>query len=58
MEVSGIAERRAERRRMEVEEAKFSITNPATGEKVGEYPLMGPEEVGRAIERARRAFPL
>jgi succinate-semialdehyde dehydrogenase/glutarate-semialdehyde dehydrogenase len=57
MEAAEIIEKRAEQRRMEVGKGGFSILNPATGEKVGEYPLMGPEEVSRAIDEARRAFP-
>ena len=43
-------------RSMEIKEKTFSISNPATGEKVGEYPHMGPEEVGQAVAKAREAF--
>ena len=56
MEAPEIVEKQAEQRRIEVKEGGFSIVNPATGEEVGEYPLMGPEEVSRAIDQARRAF--
>ncbi len=45
-----------ENRSMEAGQGGFSIINPATGEKVGEYPLMGPEEVAAAVDRARQAF--
>lgn len=57
MEVHTFAEKVAEQRRMESGDGLFTILNPATGRKVGEYPLMGPEEVAEAVERARCAFP-
>lgn len=34
----------------------FSIANPAMGEKIAEYSLLGPEEVERAVAEARDAF--
>lgn len=43
-------------RSMEVKEKTFSISNPATGEKVGEYPHMGPKEVEQAVQEARDSF--
>jgi len=33
----------------------FTSTSPATGEVVGTFAVDGPEEVGAAVERARRA---
>ena len=57
MEAPETTEKQPEQRRMEVKGGGFSIINPATGEKVGEYPLMGPEEVAGVIGQARRAFP-
>ncbi|HSS72609.1 MAG TPA: NAD-dependent succinate-semialdehyde dehydrogenase [Gaiellaceae bacterium] len=33
------------------------VTNPATGEEVGQVPKMGAEETRRAIEAAERALP-
>jgi len=43
-------------RRLTVTGNTFSIHNPATGEKVGEYPQMGPREVDEAVAQARSAF--
>jgi acyl-CoA reductase-like NAD-dependent aldehyde dehydrogenase len=57
MEVPEIAETQNEQRQMEIREGGFSIINPATGEKVSEHALMGPEEVAKAVERARQALP-
>ena len=58
MEAPELTEKQIEQRRTEVREGGFSIANPATGEKVGEHPLMGPEEVAGVIDQARRAFPI
>lgn len=33
------------------------ITNPATGESLGQVPLSGPADVGKAVAAARTAFP-
>ncbi|MFE7032594.1 aldehyde dehydrogenase family protein [Streptomyces sp. NPDC057621] len=33
----------------------FTVRSPATGDPVGEHPVHGPEEVARAVERARTA---
>ena len=33
------------------------INNPATGEEIGRTPLSGRDEVDRAVEAAKRAFP-
>jgi betaine-aldehyde dehydrogenase len=33
------------------------VLNPATGEAIAEAPLSGVEDVGRAVQAARRAFP-
>lgn len=38
------------------QQASFSVSAPATGEKLAEYPLFGPEEVDRAVAEARKAF--
>jgi acyl-CoA reductase-like NAD-dependent aldehyde dehydrogenase len=57
MEAQPYAERQRAQRKMVAVEGVFSIVNPATNEKVGEYPLMGPAEVAEAIGRARSAFP-
>ncbi len=56
MEAAQLTLNQNEKRRMEVQEGGFSIINPATGEKVGEHPLMGPAEVAAAVDRARQAF--
>ena len=56
MEALETTQNRPGERRMEVRQESFSIFDPATGEKVGEHSLMGPEEVAGAIDRARRAF--
>jgi malonate-semialdehyde dehydrogenase (acetylating)/methylmalonate-semialdehyde dehydrogenase len=37
--------------------ATLPITNPATGEPLGEVPLSGAAELGAAVEAATRAFP-
>lgn len=58
MEVQELVREPTPKRRMEVREGGFEIVNPATGQKVGEYPLMGPEAVAEAIRRARSAFPV
>jgi succinate-semialdehyde dehydrogenase/glutarate-semialdehyde dehydrogenase len=34
---------------------RFTTSNPATGEPVGSYPVVGPQEVDRAVARARQA---
>ncbi|MEW6444216.1 MAG: aldehyde dehydrogenase family protein [bacterium] len=47
--------RRATRRIVE-NQTTFSIYNPATGEKVGEHALFGPDEVDRTVRGARAAF--
>lgn len=36
---------------------RFNIENPATGERIGEVPLVGEEETKRAIDAASHAFP-
>ncbi|MBX6378153.1 MAG: aldehyde dehydrogenase family protein [Clostridia bacterium] len=36
---------------------RFESRNPATGEVLGEVALSGPEDVDRAVEAARRAYP-
>lgn len=36
--------------------SSFSVADPATGEKLAEYPLFGPEDVDRAVAEAREAF--
>ncbi|MEU3400782.1 aldehyde dehydrogenase family protein [Streptomyces filamentosus] len=33
--------------------AVFAVRSPATGEPIAEHPVAGPEEVSRAVERAR-----
>src|SRR5687768_5166341 len=33
------------------------VHNPATGQLIGSVPAMSPEDVGRAVERARAAQP-
>jgi malonate-semialdehyde dehydrogenase (acetylating)/methylmalonate-semialdehyde dehydrogenase len=33
------------------------VSNPATGERLGRVPLSGPEDVGAAVEAAKRALP-
>ncbi len=33
------------------------VTNPATGEYLGQVPLSGSQDVGAAVEAAKRAFP-
>ena len=38
--------------------ATFEVTNPATGETLGTVPKMGAAETKRAIEAAKRAWPL
>ncbi|GHA34546.1 aldehyde dehydrogenase [Streptomyces tauricus] len=35
--------------------ATFTVRSPATGDPVGEHPVHGPQEVARAVERARTA---
>lgn len=35
---------------------EYAVRDPATGEEVGRYPLMGRDEVDRAVKRAREAF--
>lgn len=35
----------------------IDVTNPATGERVGQVPLLGAEETRQAIEAANRALP-
>ena len=57
MEVQKIQPSEGETRRIEATSNLFSIINPATGEKVGEYPLMDKEEVDKAVREAREAFP-
>ena len=37
--------------------ATLPLTNPATGESLGQVPLSGPEDVAAAIAAAGRAFP-
>ncbi len=56
MQAQNVAQEENQPRQIEVKEKTFSILNPATGEKVGEYPHMGPEEVERAVQEARKAF--
>jgi acyl-CoA reductase-like NAD-dependent aldehyde dehydrogenase len=51
MEAVNIQPRIAER------STSFSVADPATGEKLSEYPLFGPAEVDKAIAEAREAFP-
>jgi acyl-CoA reductase-like NAD-dependent aldehyde dehydrogenase len=34
---------------------RFSVTNPATGQPIGELPIDSRDDVGRAMERVRRA---
>ncbi len=36
---------------------RFETTNPATGEKVGSFVSATPDDVGRAIAAAQKAFP-
>ncbi|MEJ6007700.1 NAD-dependent succinate-semialdehyde dehydrogenase [Paucibacter sp. AS339] len=36
----------------------FAVCNPATGEQLGQVPLMGAAETARAIAAAERAWPL
>jgi succinate-semialdehyde dehydrogenase/glutarate-semialdehyde dehydrogenase len=38
-------------------QARFDVTNPATGEVVGQVPKMGAAETRRAIEAANAAWP-
>ena len=35
----------------------LAITDPATGERLGEVPLSGPQDIGAAVDAAARAFP-
>ncbi|MGW0571504.1 aldehyde dehydrogenase family protein [Streptomyces tauricus] len=35
--------------------ATFTVHSPATGDPVGEHPVHGPQDVARAVERARTA---
>jgi len=58
MQAPELTEEQPEQKRMEAGEGGFSIINPATGEKVGEHPLMGPEEVAGVVDQARRAFTI
>ncbi len=58
MQAPELTEEKPEKKRMEAGEGGFSIINPATGEKVGEHPLMGPEEVAGVVDQARRAFTI
>jgi acyl-CoA reductase-like NAD-dependent aldehyde dehydrogenase len=44
------------KRRLEVREKSFVIINPATGQKVAEYPHMDAAEVDAAVKEAREAF--
>ncbi len=44
-------------RKLSSQPTSFSVVAPATGERLAEYPLFGPEEVDRAIADAREAFP-
>jgi acyl-CoA reductase-like NAD-dependent aldehyde dehydrogenase len=57
MEAPQLVKEQTRERSREAGEGGFSIVNPATGQKVGEYPLMSPEEVAEAVRRARGAFP-
>lgn len=57
MEAPELAAKQPESRSLEAKEGGFSVVNPASGEKVGEYPLMSREEVAGIVDRARRAFP-
>ncbi len=43
-------------RRHEIKSDSFVVINPVTGDKVGEYPHMGPKDVDKAVEKAREAF--
>ncbi|SOZ17812.1 succinate-semialdehyde dehydrogenase I, NADP-dependent [Cupriavidus taiwanensis] len=38
-------------------ERRIDVTNPATGERVGQVPRLGAEETRQAIEAANRALP-
>ncbi|QBY49978.1 NADP-dependent succinate-semialdehyde dehydrogenase [Cupriavidus oxalaticus] len=38
-------------------ERRIDVTNPATGERVGQVPQLGAEETRQAIEAANRALP-
>ncbi|SOZ38612.1 NADP-dependent succinate-semialdehyde dehydrogenase [Cupriavidus neocaledonicus] len=38
-------------------ERRIDVTNPATGERVGQVPLLGAAETRQAIEAANRAWP-
>ena len=38
-------------------ERHIEVTNPATGERVGQVPLLGADETRQAIEAANRALP-
>ncbi|MDF3839292.1 NADP-dependent succinate-semialdehyde dehydrogenase [Cupriavidus basilensis] len=38
-------------------ERHIDVTNPATGERVGQVPLLGADETRQAIEAANRALP-
>jgi acyl-CoA reductase-like NAD-dependent aldehyde dehydrogenase len=39
-----------------VREDLYQVNDPATGEKIARYPLMGPAEVDAAVARARKSF--
>ena len=44
------------RRRVRYEDRMFSIFNPATGDKLGEYPVMDSQKVDEVVQSAREAF--